>query len=121
MSKVKKLLLPLLSLSVLSLVIYYVTPPKSIYEAAPFQIVAVFGPLFLFIYSTVQLITKLWKKSLVISSGILLLVIIYLLDFLYLSPLIIIGMIFLFRRFKKPDPYQLPRKIPKLSRLEKQR
>ncbi len=121
MSVLKKFLLPLICLVVLGYVISQVEPPESPSSASVTQLLALFLPLLLFLMFSINLYFKHPLKSLGISAGVTLLLILQTLSMLnILSGGAIIAVVtFLIKSFKNPKNDYQP-KIPKLMPLSKQ-
>lgn len=119
-----KQIVPVLILGgILGLVIWQVQPPRSLATASIFQLLVFFLPFFLFLAFLINLYFQFILRSLLISLGITLLLILKSLNSLNIITVIIIvlAIILIFKSFKKPQKGFYQTKIPKLSRLQKQR
>jgi len=119
MPLLKKLVLPLLCLIILGLMIFKTTPPESLTSASPLQLL-IFLPIFLFLFSFGNIFLKNYFKSLGLSLGLLILVILKGLGIINLASLIILslGLIILIKSLKYKKPAD-KNHIPKLSNLNK--
>lgn len=118
---VKKLLPVLLFGIILGLVILNITPPDSLTSASPWQIIIFFLPLFLFLTFLINILFGFLLRSLIISLGILLLLVLKSLDSLNLVSVLItlIAVGLLIKSLRNSSSSQS--KIPNLSHLSKQK
>jgi hypothetical protein len=120
---IKKLIPLVVSLLMLMAVAIYVTPPKTLNDASISQLLLFFVPLLLLLISATNLLFNFWPHSIITGSGLTVLILLYGLD--QFNPLyviaIIAAVILMFRLIKKPRSLAYQPRIPKLSRLEKQR
>ncbi len=119
----KSLLSPLACLIILGLVVYYVEPPVSLIQAYWWQLLVFFTPLFFFFLTALNIYFKFIWHSLIFTIALIFAIILYLLSSLnfMIGALLVIATLLIYRsvsqRRKQP---QIPVRIPKLSRLEKQ-
>ncbi len=123
MAILKRILLIFFFGGIFGLIVYQTEPPKSFETASYFQIIAFFLPLFLFLFFLLNLFIQFIIRSFIISLGIILLLIIKTLDIFNPAViiLIILSVILLAKTFKKPQRKFYQTKIPKISKLAKQR
>lgn len=120
----RRILLFLLSLSILSSVIYFITPPKSWPEASVFQILIFFIPLLLTYSTFVNLLVQYLPHSFILGLGLVTLTVLYSINSLNLfsAPLTLaltLIAIKIFPKLKFPRFFKKTHKIPKLSRLKR--
>ncbi|HBR20185.1 hypothetical protein A2617_01515 [Candidatus Daviesbacteria bacterium RIFOXYD1_FULL_41_10] len=108
---------------ILGLVIWQIVPPKSFDIASYFQIIVFWVPLFLLLFFILNLFIRFFLRSFIITLGIILLLVIKTLDIFNILTVIltILSIIFLVKTFKKPRRKFYRGKIPKISKLAKQR
>lgn len=125
---IKKLFPVFLSGLILVLVIWQIQPPKHLISINFSQTILFFVPLFLFLFFLINLILNFLLWNAVISLGLILLLTLKALGFLnpitFVLTLTAIG--FFLKSYKRPKRFGLRNlfysaKIPKLSRLKKQR
>lgn len=105
-----------------ALVIYLVEPPKSITEAEVLQLILFFIPLFLLTSFALNLFLKFLLRSLVVSLGFMILLILKALDSLNLITfsLTVLATVLLASAFKKKNSYNYQGKFLKAAKLQKQ-
>lgn len=105
-----------------ALVIYLVEPPKSITEAEVLQLILFFIPLFLLTSFALNLLLKFLLRSLIVSLGFMILLILKALDSLNLVTfsLTVLATVLLASAFKKKNSYNYQGKFLKAAKLQKQ-
>lgn len=123
MKLLKKILPICITSFILGLVIWYINPPKSITSASILQFILFFIPLVLLLTSLVNLCSKFFLQSLVVSLGLTILLILIALDSLNLASFILTSasVILIAKSLRKPKKINYPFKIPKLKSLKKQK
>lgn len=123
MSWFKKILPVIFFGTIVVLVAWLTPPPKSFTQASLFQLVEFFLPLLLFLTFLLNLYFKFFLKSLIFSVGSVILLILQGLAALnIISALLTTIAIFLITKsLKKPVSSSYQSKIPKLSRLSRQK
>lgn len=133
MSVFKKFLPILVLIGVISVVIWQVEPPKSLSQASFWQIGLFFVPLFLLFTLTINFLFHFYLKSVTISLGLTILLVLKSLDIFNIVTIIltILAIILITRSLKKPVSKKgsasagelknlYSNKKPKFSKLQKQ-
>lgn len=125
-----KKFLPVISSGIIfGFVIWQMEPPQSLTSASILQVLLLFAPLFTFLVFGLNLYFRFYPRSLIISLGIIILLVLKTLDtFNIISVAITIAAVTLISKsFKKVINWKTGSrsntliKIPRLSHLEKQR
>ncbi len=107
---------------ILSLVIYFVEAPKQFSQLSFFKGLLFFTPLFLFLISINNIIFRSLARSVVVTVGIIMGLVLQGVG--KLNPLsgilLIITITFIVRFLKRKEAIKYPTKIPKLLKLQKQ-
>lgn len=122
MSATKKFLPPIIFAIILNLVVWRVEPPESITQASFSQLALFFIPLLLLLTFLINLYTKLFLKSFVLSIGLILILVIKTLDFfIFLSIPVVVITLLMAKYLKKParKPFTSKSKTPPKPRLLK--
>lgn len=123
MSGFKRLLPVLLLGLILGLVIWQTPPPASLTSASVLQLTLFLTPLFLLLTFLVDHFLRFFLRSLVVSLGLVILLVLKALDSLNIASLImtVLAVVLIIKSLKKPKKLNYSAKIPKLTSLKKQR
>lgn len=119
---IRRGLLPISSLALLTSVVYFATPPVSWLEADLLSWLILYLPLFILFSSLSNLFFNFYARSFTVGLGLTLITILIGLQSLNMINLVIILLAILLttRSLKKPDQYRRALKLQKLSKLKKQ-
>lgn len=122
MKLVWKLLPIFISLAILALIIWQIEPPKAITQISALQIFLLVTPLLVLMVFTVNLCFNFWMRSMIVSIGLMLLIVLRTLDKLNLVTVSItlIATYLLVKSCKRKVDIKSPKAF-KLSWLQKQR
>lgn len=113
----------LISLIILGLIIWQIEPPKAITEITALQILLLITPLLTLMIFTANLCFNFWLRSLVVSIGLMLLIILKTLDKFNIITLSItlVATYLLAKSCKKKVDSRFPTRSLKPPKLQKQR
>jgi len=119
----KKFLPVLIFGGIFAWVIFQVEPPKPVAEGNILSPILFFLSLFFFLTFFLNLFFQLFLRSLILSSGIIILLILQALNFLNPGSfiLVVILTIVILKSFSKRKGFFYQTRIPKLSKLAKQK
>lgn len=123
MTLLYRLLPILISTTILGIIIWQIEPPKTITQISALQIFLLVTPLLILIVFTVNLCFNFWMRSMIVSIGSMLLIVLRTLDKLNLvtASITIVATYLLAKSCKRGADIKPPSKAFKLSRLQKQR
>lgn len=104
-------------------VIFFIPYPNSLTQASPYHLLSFFIPLFLALIFTFNILLKSILKSIILSFGIIIFLILKALDSLNIVSLIltVIAVGLLLSYFKPPKDLNSTSKIPKLRSLRRKK
>lgn len=123
MLQIKKLIPLFFFGAIFGFVVWQIKPPQSLPSISLTQLILFFIPLLLFLTFCLNLFFKFLLRSFAVALGLILFLVLKSLNILNLATVSVIFLVIviLVRIFKKPGKTFYQVKIPKLSKLSKQR